>query len=138
MSQAAKQICYLSTHAQYILSTKVTTNQRQMPHVVPMVQWNGLYLIRTSNQWFHHHKEPTNMYNKGAGTFVCLELLVRVMSWMPSMEGRSCCCCSRPNQIQVVHCTPCKPSIHPSIPSIYNQVFAQKVQTVHCRHCSRE
>ena len=117
------------THAQYILSTKVTTNQRHVPHVVPTVQWNGLYLIRTSNQWFHHHKELTNMYNNGAGTFVCLELLVRVMLWMPSMEGRTCCCCSSPNQIKVVR---------PYNPSIYNQVFALKMQIVHCRHCSRE
>ena len=85
-----------------------------------MVQWNALYLIRTSNQWFHHHKELTNMYNNGAGTFVCLELLVRVMLWMPSMEGRTCCCCSSPNQIKVVR---------PYNPSIYNQVFASTVDT---------
>ena len=65
---------------------------------------NELSLIRTSNQWFH----PI----KGADTFVSLELLVQVM---PSiyMEGRSCCCCSRPNQqIKVVHCRPCNLSIH--------------------------
>ena len=108
------------THAQYILSTKVTTNQRHVPHVVPTVQWNALYLIRTSNQWFH----PI----KGADTFVSLELLVQVM---PSiyMEGRSyCCCCSRPNQqIKVVHCRPCNPSIH-----------IQSGICIHCRHCSRE
>ena len=68
---------------------------------------NELSLIRTSNQWFHHHREPTKMYSKRADTFVSLELLVQVM---PSiyMEGRSCYCCSRPNQqIKVVHCRPC-------------------------------
>lgn len=62
-----------------------------------------------------------NMYNKGAGTFVCLQPHVRVMSWMPFMEGRSCCC-SRPNQIKVVHYKHC----NPPIPSIYTIIYLHK------------
>ena len=116
-----------STHCTYITPQKLYSKTSKFTHVVPMVQWNALYLIRTSNQWFHHHREPTKMYSKGADTFVSLELLVQVM---PSiyMEGRSYCCCSRPNQqIKVVHCRPCNPTIH-----IQLGIF------IHCRHYSRE